>query len=260
MTSTVVMASSTRSPRAMMSAPSEMRCRSMRRSSMIGNTIAIVSGIDSATTAPGRKPRLTMLTAMMMAIACQREVVNSLIAVLTTTGWSETRLASMPSGRWGGRSVVGLCRVAPKRKNAATVAHGDGEADRRPAVDAKHRLRRIGIAASDGRNVAQPDQPAVGQEIDVEKVRFRPESAGNAKQNLLVAGLERARRTDGVLGSERRDQRRPVDAESRQLLGRKLNVDLLVLGAEKLDLRHVRNLQETRADVLDVVAEFAVGG
>ena len=53
---------------------------------MIGNTIAIVSGIDSATTAPGRKPRLTMLTAMMMAIACQREAVNSLMAVLTTTG------------------------------------------------------------------------------------------------------------------------------------------------------------------------------
>jgi hypothetical protein len=42
---------------------------------MIGNTIAIVSGIDNATTAPGRKPRLTTLTAMMMAIACHKDSV-----------------------------------------------------------------------------------------------------------------------------------------------------------------------------------------
>ena len=53
---------------------------------MIGKTIASVSGIESATTAPGRKPRLTTLTAMMMAMACQSDVVKSLIAVLTTTG------------------------------------------------------------------------------------------------------------------------------------------------------------------------------
>ena len=54
--------------------------------SMIGNTIAIVSGIVSATTDPGRRPRLMTLTAMMMAIACQSDSMNSLIAVFTTTG------------------------------------------------------------------------------------------------------------------------------------------------------------------------------
>ena len=53
---------------------------------MIGKMIAIVSGIESATTAPGRKPRLTMLTAMMMAIACQSDSMNSPMAFLTTTG------------------------------------------------------------------------------------------------------------------------------------------------------------------------------
>ena len=143
----------------------------------------------------------------------------------------------------GDALVDRLFHVAAERQNVAAVAHGDGEADRRLAVDAKHRLRRIGIAAPDGRDVAQPDQPAVGQEVDVEKVRFRPEGAGNAEQNLLVAGLERARGTDRVLGSQRRDQRRPIDAEARQLLGRKLDIDLLVLRAEELDLRHVRNLQ-----------------
>ncbi len=53
---------------------------------MIGKTIAIVSGMVSATTEPGRSPRLMMLTAMMMAIACQSNSMNSPMAVLTTTG------------------------------------------------------------------------------------------------------------------------------------------------------------------------------
>ena len=70
----------------MIRAPSEMRWRSMCIASMIGNTIAIVSGIVSATTEPGRKPRLMMLTAMMMAIACHSDSMNSPIAVWTTTG------------------------------------------------------------------------------------------------------------------------------------------------------------------------------
>ena len=164
----------------------------------------------------------------------------------------------MPSGRLATLCVDRLFHIAAKRQNVATVAHGDGEADRRLAVDAKHRLRRIGIAAPDRRNVAQPDQPSVGQEIDVEEVRFRPEGAGNTEQNLLIASFERARRTDRILRSQRRDQRRAIDAKPGQLLGRKLDIDLLVLRAEELDLRHVRNLKQTRADVLDVVAEFAV--
>ena len=185
----------------MISAPSEMRWRSMCIACMIGNTIAIVSGIVSATTEPGLKPRLMMLTAMMMAIACQSDSMNSPIAVWTTTGWSETSVASMPSGRLATLCVDRLFHVAAERQNVAAVAHGDGEADRRLAVDAEHRLRRIGIAAPDGRDVAQPDQPAVGQEVDVEEVRFRPEGAGNPERNLLVAGLERACGTDGVLRS-----------------------------------------------------------
>jgi len=86
MTSIVVMASSTSRPKAMMSAPRETRCRSIPASSMIGNTTATVSGIESATTVPARIPRLTKLTAMMMAIACQSDVVKSRMACSTTKG------------------------------------------------------------------------------------------------------------------------------------------------------------------------------
>ena len=40
--------------------------------------------------------------------------------------------------------------------------------------------------------------------------------------------------------------------------GRKLDEDLLVLRAEELDFRDVRNLQQPRADVLDIVAQLAL--
>ena len=157
----------------------------------------------------------------------------------------------MPSGRLATLSSTACLDVAAERENVAAVAHGDREPDRRLAVDAEHRLRRIGIGAPHGRDVAQPDQPAVGQEVDVEQVRFRPEGARDPQRDRLVAGLEFARGADRVLGPQRRDQRRTVDAEPGQLRDGELDEDLLVLGADELDLRHVRNLQQARADVLD---------
>ena len=72
MASVVVMASSTSNASAMMSAPSDMRCMSMPAICMIGNTMASVSGMESAMIKPGRMPRLMKLTTRMMAIACQQ--------------------------------------------------------------------------------------------------------------------------------------------------------------------------------------------
>jgi hypothetical protein len=74
----------------------------------------------------------------------------------------------------------------------SAVAHGDGEPNGGLAVDAKHRLRRIGKGAAHFGDVAQPDQPPVGEKVDVENVIFRAECARNANQKLLVAGLQGA--------------------------------------------------------------------
>ena len=68
---------------------------------MTANTIASVSGIDSATTAPGRTPRLTKLHTRMMTMACHSEAMKSLIATSTVTAWSATSVGSMPCGRFG---------------------------------------------------------------------------------------------------------------------------------------------------------------
>ena len=116
MASTVLMASSTIRPSAMMIAPSEIRCKSMSTSSMIGNSRASVSGTESATTAPARKPRLMMLTPMMMAIDCHSDSMNSPTAWRTVTGWSATRVASMPIGRSAVIAAISCLMFWPSRR------------------------------------------------------------------------------------------------------------------------------------------------
>src|SRR5882762_9307873 len=60
--STAMMASSTNSPSAMISAPSVIRCRSSDIAFMTTKTIASTSGTDAATTIPVRQPSATKLT------------------------------------------------------------------------------------------------------------------------------------------------------------------------------------------------------
>ena len=85
------------------------------------------------------------------------------------------------------------------------------------------------------------------------------ERARNADQKLLVAGLQGAGGTDRVLRLQRGNQGHPVNSKTGELLRRKLDENLLVLCAKDLDLRHVRNLQQARANVLDIVAQLAMG-
>ncbi len=196
----------------MIRAPSEMRCRSMWKNSMIGKTIASVSGIDSATTAPGRTPRLTKLAAMMIRIACHNEVVKSLIARSTVTAWSATRFGSMPIGSSAWISAIACSRFSAERQDVAAFAHRDPEADRRLAVDAEHRLRRVDVAAADLGDVAEADDAVADHEVDREDVELGIERARDPQREPLVAGLQDARGPDGVLRLERCDQGRIVEA------------------------------------------------
>ena len=153
----------------------------------------------------------------------------------------------------------GLRDVASERQDVAALAHGDGEPDGVLSVDAEHRLRRIGGTARDARDVAQADHPAVRDEVDRQEVLLGPEVARDPDEDLLVAGLHHTRRRDGVLGLQGGDQRGAVDAEAGQLLGRELHVDALVLRAEDVDLRDVRQLEEPLADLVHVVPQLPVG-
>ncbi len=70
----------------MMSAPSEMRCRSMSTTSIVTMTAASVSGMAMATTRPARTPSAMKLTTRTMATACHNDSVNSPIACATVAG------------------------------------------------------------------------------------------------------------------------------------------------------------------------------
>ena len=98
----------------MMSAPSEMRCRSMPVRLMAVNTTASTSGIDSATTAPARTPRLSRLTPNTMAMASHRASMNSSTACSTVTVWLATSTGSMPTGRFSVIRAIASATLCPR--------------------------------------------------------------------------------------------------------------------------------------------------
>ena len=83
----------------MISAPSEMRWKSMPSSIMPTKVMASTSGTDSATMTPVRTPRLMNDTTSTMASASSSEEMNSSNDLSTTSGWLETRCTVMPTGR-----------------------------------------------------------------------------------------------------------------------------------------------------------------
>ena len=162
------------------------------------------------------------------------------------------------------RQIIGdpvhrLLDVAAQRQDVAALAHRDAETDRRLAVHAEQGLRRVGEAATDFGDVAQTDHAPVRDEIDVAKVLFGFKRTGDAQQQLLVARLDRAGGADHVLRLQCGDQRGPVDAEAGELLHRELDKDPLVLRTEHLDLGNVGDQQQPRTNLIDVVAQFALG-
>ena len=50
-----------------------------------------------------------------------------------------------------------------------------------------------------------------------------------------------------------------VEPHGGELLGRELQINLLVLGAEKVDLRNVGNAEQFGTHVLGIIAQLAVG-
>ena len=98
----------------MISAPSEMRCRSMPVKLMTVNTAASTSGIDSATTAPARRPRLSRLTPSTMAIASHRASMNSSTACSTITVWLATSIGLDADRQVFGDPRHGFGHVVPE--------------------------------------------------------------------------------------------------------------------------------------------------
>ena len=112
----------------------------------------------------------------------------------------------------------------------------------------------------DGRDIAEPEHPAVAFDRRLRHRLDAVERAGDAQRHALRGGLDRAGRHDVVLLGERIEQRLRRDAERRQLGMRELDEDLLVLGAVEVDLGDVRHLQQPLAHAFGGLLQLRVVG
>ncbi len=85
---------------------------------MATKVAASTSGIEKATTAPARSPRLMKLTASTIAIASQSALVNSLIDSSTTCGCSATSTGSIPIGRSAVISAIFSSMALPSARRS----------------------------------------------------------------------------------------------------------------------------------------------
>ena len=134
--------------------------------------------------------------------------------------------------------------------------HPDRECDGGLAVEAKQRRRRIGVAARDGCDICQREEPVVDPEIDRLQAFLGCELTVDPHADALRSLLEYARGRDGILRLQRGDDRTGVEAERRDLPGRKFQEDLFILRAENVDLADIRDRQDFCANVLDPIAQL----
>ncbi len=85
----------------------------MPNSPIATNTAARTSGIERATTAPARMPRLSRLTPRTMATASHSASMKSSTACDTVTGWLAMSVGSMPTGRFAVIWVIACATLRP---------------------------------------------------------------------------------------------------------------------------------------------------
>jgi hypothetical protein len=149
-------------------------------------------------------------------------------------------------------------RVA-EAQNVGALGGGHRQPDGRLAVEPKHRLRRIGIASPNDRDVSQAVKSPVGVKVDVSQALFREKLPGYPQEDRFPGSADDPRGLDGVLGAQARDDLIAVDPETRQLSRVKFEIDLFVLGPDQRDLGGVRDCQELGSNLLDKVAQLAGG-
>jgi hypothetical protein len=211
-----------------------------------------------ATTVPARAPRATKLISEHDADRLPQrggEFADREIHRQGLIG-HQTRLDAVR--QLGSDVGDGVRDIAPERQGIAAVAHGDGEPDGGFPVDAEHGLGRIGEAAANIGDVAQPQHALADGERDLGDVPLGPEGARDPQRDGLVAGAKDARRADDVLGAQRGDQGAGIEPQPGEPLGREIDIDDFVLGSEDVDLGDVGDREELRTGVLHGVAQFAM--
>ena len=243
----------------MISAPSEMRCIEMPVSCITTKVIASTSGMCQRHHQPGAQAKADEADHEHDGDRLEQrpsEVADRLLDHHRLVGDemhpdADRQLADDP--------VHLVVQRLAELEQVGPGLHADGQPDRRLALVAEQRLRRVGVAAGDGRDVAEAEEAVVDAQVDALQACLGAELAADAQADALRPRLHDAGRRDCVLRPERRDHVLLVDAEGRELAGGKLQEDHLVLGADQLDPAGVRHGQHLGAHCLDIVAELALG-
>ena len=216
-----MMASSTSKPSAMMSAPSEMRCSSMPSAYITPKVIKSTSGIDSATTKPGRMPSEKKLTASTMTTASNRLFLNSCTDSSTTRGWSDTAWICTPTGKRACTRLTVASTCLPRRSTSPplrmlTAKPMAGSPLKRILDVAGSMTPRRTSAMSPRRNVRLPARMPIlailsadsNSPLTVKRTSSEPACTVPDAATLLVAASVLAIR----LGSRPRDESLALDA------------------------------------------------
>ena len=132
----------------MISAPSEMRCRVMPEYSMKTKVPASTSGMAIATTRPARRPRLRKLTAEHDHHRLEQRPGEAADRLFDDRRLVGDQMHADADRQVGDDLAHRALQVLAELQHVAVGLHADGEADRRLAVEAEHRLRRVDIAAA----------------------------------------------------------------------------------------------------------------
>jgi hypothetical protein len=137
--------------------------------------------------------------------------------------------------------------------HVAALRHRHADAERFTPLPAHFLLRRIDIAAVNVRDVAEAQRSIVGADREFANRLQRVERPGRSQVNAIGRGVEHAGRGHGVLRHQRREDRRGLDAEQRELAVGELDEYALFLLTDEVDLGHTGDAQQLRAHL---VAEF----
>jgi hypothetical protein len=140
----------------------------------------------------------------------------------------------------------------------AALRHRDGEANRRLAIESKHRLRRIRVPFAYRGDIRETEEFAVGIKIDALQIVDRVEGTGDADRVFLESGLNDAGRRDRVLLLQTRDDVVTTDTQPGQLMSVEFEIEFLVLGSDQLRLRCILYGQYLCANSFDIVTQLAV--
>ena len=144
-------------------------------------------------------------------------------------------------------------------QKVAALGHRHRKTDRRFAIHAEHRRRRVGGNAGDGGQINQRHEAVIHPDFHRAQAGFGRKGARDAQRHLLLGKDHRARRGHRVLPRQGIGDGLHVDPVSRKPGRRELDQHLFLLHADQVDLAHIRHAQNAPPRGIHRVAQLGHG-